>query len=273
MNDAGRKLPKFLLMENVSNILSKPHRGNFGEWQLFLEKLGYVNQVYTLNAADFGSPQKRVRTYMISVLCPDTKRKQITENYFFLHNLELQEPLARRHLSTCLRVDYSIQKYKDEADRSNMNNTPSRRKILEDNDIVYDGHHFLTDTVNTLTTKQDRNPTSGLVLYPEHGEGKSEYRNFTPRECFLMMGFDETDYEVLMANDLQIKKGATLYSRERCEKLAGNSIVVDVLVAIFQQVIELKQMLWSGEYLPRNGAKRPYHKQISNHISGEKKHG
>lgn len=261
MKEANRRLPKFLLMENVSNILSKTHLGNFQEWQGFLESLGYVNKVYTLNAANFGSPQKRVRTYMLSVLCLDDKRKRVIEHFFSENDLEKQPPLKRRHISTCLRTDYAVQKYKKEADISNMNDTPSRRKIFEDNDVIYDGEAYLTDTVNTLTTKQDRNPTSGMVIYPEHGPGKSIYRNFTPRECFLMMGFDEEDYDAIVENNILIRKNKYLFSREKCEKLAGNSIVVDVLVAIFRQVDELNKMLWSGQYIPRNGVKRNYQRR------------
>ena len=55
-----------------------------------------------------------------------------------------------------------------------------------------------------------------------------------------------------------------LYSRERFEKLAGNSIVVDVLVAIFTQVDQLKTMLWDSTYIPRNGEKRKYRKNKKN---------
>lgn len=261
MHDAKRKLPKFLLMENVSNILSKTHLDNFKEWQEFLEKLGYVNKVYTLNAANFGSPQKRVRTYMLSVLCPDEKRKRIVAHYFEKNDLEKREPMKRRNIETCFRTDYSVKKYKLEADMSNMNDTPSRRKIYQDNEVIFDGLNFVADSVNTLTTKQDRNPTSGLIIYPEHAIGKSSYRNFTPRECFLLMGFDEADYEVVAKNNIQIRKNKYLYTRERFEKLAGNSIVVDVLVVIFEQVDQLNEMLWSGAYLPRNGEKRRYKKR------------
>ena len=260
MHEANCKLPKFLLMENVSNILSKTHLSNFKEWQSFLTDLGYVNKVYTLNAANFGSPQKRVRTYMLSVFCPDEKRKKVVDNYFDKNDLEKQPPIKRRDIKTCFRTDYSISKYKVEADLSNMNDTPSRRKIFNDNDVIFDGEKFVADSVNTLTTKQDRNPTSGLIMYPEHAPGKSKYRNFTPRECFLLMGFDEKDYEIITENNITIRKDKKLFTRERFEKLAGNSIVVDVLVAIFTQVDQLNTMLWNGAYIPRNGVKRKYKK-------------
>ena len=101
-------------------------------------------------------------------------------------------------------------------------------------------------------------------MYPEHAPGKSKYRNFTPRECFLLMGFDEKDYDIIVKNNIKIRKNMYLYSRERFEKLAGNSIVVDVLVAIFTQVDQFKTMLWDSTYIPRNGEKRKYRKNKKN---------
>lgn len=100
----------------------------------------------------------------------------------------------------------------------------------------------MVDTVKTLTTKQDRNPISGVLLYPEHRVGGSEYRNLTPRECFLLMGFDEEDFDRLLDNNLKIRKNTPLFKRERLERLVGNSIVVDVLVAIFRQIVEIEEM-------------------------------
>ena len=260
-NAGQRRLPRFLLMENVSNILSATHRDNFSEWKGFLRALGYYNKVYTLDASNFGCPQKRVRTYMLSVLSPDDRRRHAVEAYFSCKDLEKAEPLELKPIDRYLRTDYSIKKYKQEADASNMNDTPSRRKIYEDNEIVYDGKKCIVTTINTLTTKQDRNPTAGILLYPEHKKGKSKYRNLTPRECFLLMGFDEDDYERLASHNIARNISTPLYGRERYEKLAGNSIVVDVLVAIFKQVDELNGILWSGGYIPKNGIKRKYTKK------------
>lgn len=58
MNEMGKELPRFLLMENVTNILSKPHAADFGDWKATLENLGYYNKIYRLNAQNFGIPQK-----------------------------------------------------------------------------------------------------------------------------------------------------------------------------------------------------------------------
>lgn len=244
IHSAGHRLPKFLLMENVSNILSSAHRKNFAEWQDFLEKLGYYNKVYTLDASNFGNPQKRVRTYMISVFCSNSKKTRLVEKYFEKNDLEKREPLPIPPLDYYLRTDYSVDKYRIEADASNMNDTPSRKKIYSDNEIVFDGKKSIKNKIKTLTTKQDRNPTCGILEYPEHKEGKSRYRNITPRECFLLMGFDESDYDILAENDIPYNSVKTIYSRERKERLAGNSIVVNVLVEIFKQIIDLRYALW-----------------------------
>ena len=182
-------------------------------------------------------------------------------NIFCSHNLEKEAHKQVNPLADYLRVDYSNPVYKEEADLSNPNDTPSRRKIFLDNEVVFDGAKVLTKTINTLTTKQDRNPTSGLLLYPTHNRGKSRYRNFTPRECFLLMGFEEEDFDRLKKHNIMIRRGRCLYSREKMEKLAGNSIVVDVLEAIFEQIIELQTQLWHTTYLPVNGKKRSYHKR------------
>lgn len=241
--EQGLPLPKFLLMENVNNILSPKHIEHFEEWKSSLKNLKYVNQVYTLNANNFSSPQKRVRTYMLSVFSRYKDEREAIETYFSENNLENHPAQGKRHLEDFLRTDYSVPSYKEEADLSNRNDTPSRQMILENAEVLFDGKKVLVDSVKTLTTKQDRNPTSGVLMYPEHRVGGSEYRNLTPRECFLLMGFDEDDFDRLLENNIEIRRNTPLFKRERLERLAGNSIVVDVLVPIFRQVDEIKELI------------------------------
>ena len=237
---SGKKLPKFLLMENVSNILSRLHNGNFSEWKNILKKMGYINQVYTLNALDFGIPQQRIRTFMLSVHCQDTMKIIKLKDFFGKNNLEKRKPLSLSLISDYLRTDYSISEYRTEAEESNPFFTPSRKKIYEDNDLIYDGKTIKKAFINTITTKQDRNPTSGLVSYEGLISGKAPYRNLTPRECFLLMGFSEESFNRLMENNIEMKKGRKMYTREKIIKLAGNSIAVNVLEEIFRQVEFIK---------------------------------
>ena len=245
-NELNEKPPRFLLMENVSNILSEEHKADFQSWKDYLESIGYKNKVYNLEACNFGIPQKRLRTFMISVYTNGNKlQSKKVEEFFKNNNLEVLQktnPKKLNKLSKYLRTDYTNIQYKNEADISNPNDTPSRRKILANNDIVFDGHKKYARTVKTITTKQDRNPNSGLIIYPKHKRGKSKYRNITPRECFLLMGFDEKDFQLLIDNEFKTK-GRNFYSREKLIKMAGNSIVVNVLEAVFEQIVEINDSI------------------------------
>lgn len=245
MNEQGKELPRFLLMENVTNILSKPHKEDFGDWKSTLESLGYYNQIYRLNSKNFGIPQNRERAYMISVLCKNNKDIiNAVKKYFEEHNLEKDEAerLKQRELmlKDILCLDYKgVPQYKKEADASKPNDTPSRMKIFEDNDMLYDGKKINEIIVNTVTTKQDRNPNSGLITYKNYARGKTKWRYLTPRECFKLMGFDEADFDKVISDNPMVTRSRSLYSTEKLIKMAGNSIVVDVLEAIFRQIMDV----------------------------------
>ena len=62
------KRPKYLLMENVKNLVGKKHKHNFEKWLKRLEELGYTNYWQVLNAKDYGIPQNRERVFCVSIL-------------------------------------------------------------------------------------------------------------------------------------------------------------------------------------------------------------
>lgn len=77
-----------------------------------------------------------------------------------------------------------------------------------------------TDGVsNTLSTVQKDN----LLV-----ESNIRVRKLTPKECWRLMGFDDESFE----------RAAKAVSDAQLYKQAGNSIVVDVLMAIFKEMIE-----------------------------------
>lgn len=78
------------------------------------------------------------------------------------------------------------------------------------------------DCSNTLTTVQKDN----VVIEPS-----IRVRKLTPRECFRLMGFSDEDFD----------KAASVNSNSQLYKQAGNSIVVNVLTAIFGQMIDGKE--------------------------------
>jgi DNA (cytosine-5)-methyltransferase 1 len=62
------ELPQVLLMENVTQVHGKKNMEHFQEWVDFLESKGYSNYWKDLNAKNFGIPQNRNRTFMVSLL-------------------------------------------------------------------------------------------------------------------------------------------------------------------------------------------------------------
>ena len=72
------------------------------------------------------------------------------------------------------------------------------------------------DSIQTLTTQNNLGVVSDLRI-----------RKLTPRECFRLMGVKDEDYEKCAKN----QSDASLYH------LAGDSIVVNVLMAIFKELI------------------------------------
>lgn len=81
----GQVRPKYVLWENVKNILSKNHRHNFDKYIDTLNILGYNSYYQVLNAKDYGIPQNRERVYTISI------RKDIdNDNFKFPEKQELK---------------------------------------------------------------------------------------------------------------------------------------------------------------------------------------
>ena len=67
------KRPKYLLMENVKNLVGKKFKEQFDEWLYYLESLGYTNYWQVLNAKDYGVPQNRERVFAVSILNDEDK--------------------------------------------------------------------------------------------------------------------------------------------------------------------------------------------------------
>lgn len=62
------KKPKYLLMENVSALVSQKFLPYYEEWRRLLVSLGYESWSKVLNATDYGVPQNRERIFMVSIL-------------------------------------------------------------------------------------------------------------------------------------------------------------------------------------------------------------
>lgn len=209
-------LPKYLLLENVKTILAPSNREDLNQWLRFLEKeMGYKkHHPMTLDASEFGVPQDRKRTIIIS--CLDEE-------------IDIESKLQRNKKYDArdfVKNDYSNPVFKLEADQASLNPTPSREAMWRINKRT-----LTKDTIfHTITCNMDRSNNAGMLEYKLYKGRK--YRLLTMREAFLLMGFKESDYEKIKALG---------FSYRKINKLIGNSIVVNVLASIFKT-------LYGGEY-------------------------
>ncbi len=200
--------PKWIIWENVKGVLDRNMRDSFFIYLKELEDLGYESKYEILNAMDFGIPQKRERIFVVSCL---------GTNNFSLNKLEKKEtrPLSE-FLEKDVRELYTMtQPYMLKFLNKGIDNSfKGRLKVIKD--FSY-----------TISTKQMRVPNSGII---DIGNGK--YRYLTERECLRLMGFDNSDIDTLEEAHPRRKNCTS----SKLYKQAGNSIVVDVLMAIIKEI-------------------------------------
>lgn len=210
------KLPEYLLLENVPTLIADSNIEDLKMWLGVLEKLGYKNsEPEILDGTDFGVRQDRKRCIIVSSLH---------------HNLDLKH-LKHKDLPDIHEFYFDDYKanpvHKAEADEASLNPTPSREDMWRINkrDPVDNSTIF-----HTVTCNLDRSNNAGMVKYdgPVDGKYKRKYRLLTSRECFHLMGFNDDEYSKLQTLGLSY--------RQR-NKLIGNSIIVNMLEAVFEYML------------------------------------
>jgi len=208
-----KRLPKYLLMENVKTILAPSNRPDLNQWLEFLSEIGYKNnEPIILNAIKFGIPQDRKRCFIISRL--GKKELNIKPE-----DLETNKPL---NCLNFIKEDYRNPIFKKEADAAQLYPTRSRKEMWK----INKREPICENTIiHTITCNMDRSNTAAMIKYS--GAKGESFRLLTIREAFLLMGFTEEEYERAEKTGLSYRK---------LNKLIGNSIVVNVLEEIFKKL-------------------------------------
>lgn len=201
------KHPKYLVFENVSALVSKKFIRLFNEWQLLIERIGYTNFTHVLNAKDYGVPQNRERVFMVSI-------RDCEQPYYFPKPV----PLTKR-IKDVLEYDVPKEYYLSERMIDYVYSYGGNNGDYKPATGVQDGNK----PARALTANYCKTPRNGNYLTNQYG-----IRKLTQRECFRLMGVKDTDSDKIIA----------VLSRSRCYQVAGNSIVVDVLAAIFDQLLK-----------------------------------
>lgn len=183
------QLPKYLIMENVKNLVGKKFRADFDSWLEWLDELGYNNYWKVLNAVDYGIPQNRERVFCVSI------RKDIDTGYTFpspiesatvlMDKLEPVEDIDEKYFlsSECVKRRFTKNQINEEKgygfrfspvereeakiattvttiptrDTANHITEKGVNSILEDN---VDERYYLSDE---MSSKLIEKPTDGIV--------------------------------------------------------------------------------------------------------------
>lgn len=139
-------LPKYLLLENVKNLVGKKFKPQFDAWIRWLDSIGYNTYYQVLNSKNFGIPQNRERIFALSI------RKDVDNGNF---KFPEQIPLTTRLKDILEKV--VDEKYYLSGDKveSILANFIARQNEasginLKDQATTFDG---LTDVAHTLMAR------------------------------------------------------------------------------------------------------------------------
>jgi len=236
--------PKYVIWENVKNILSDKHKHNFDNYLKALEQLGYTNYYQVLDAKDYGVPQHRERVFTISIL-NDTQgfifpSKQplkirlkdilddVVDEKYYLSDIQVERIKATTYNAGKRRIQE-----KDWCDTLLARDWKDPKCIRIGGLYDKDGERYQAGSIYdpngicpTLDTCSGGNRQPFVVRHYENII--EEIRKLTPKEYWRLMGFSDEDFDKAQGVDM---------SNSQLYKQAGNSIVVNILVAIFKNLL------------------------------------
>ena len=141
--------PKYVIWENVKNVISKKHKHNYDNYCNRMSELGYTNYGQVLNAKDYGIPQNRERVFTISI------RNDLNQTFEFPQKQEL-----KLRLKDMLEDNVDERYYLSEDKIFSISNWKAYQKpfekVLGNNSIV-----------PTLTARGAGEEHSGMITYSD----------------------------------------------------------------------------------------------------------
>ncbi len=237
-----KELPQILLMENVPEVIGSKNIKDFQLWEKFLENKDYKNYLKILNAKDYGIPQNRRRCFMISILgnytytFPQKQPLKLCLKDMLEDNPDPKYYLTDKQLESLVIYNKKHEERGngfrfDITDTNSIAKTITTRPGSRQTDNYIKAYGYLSNVI--FRCNRDIYDISGISPTLTCGGGggvmpkikENAIRTLTPLECWRLMGFTDDDFEkVRNLSDTQLYKQA------------GNSIVVNVLEALFRQL-------------------------------------
>lgn len=256
--------PKYVIWENVKNLLSKKHRHNFDKYLEIMEEIGYKNYYQVLNAKDYGVPQNRERVFVISIkedLKKDFKfpspiplqlklkdflEDEVDEKYYLSEkminyicktgtnnyknndskvNLDIARPLTTIQNKRAGTTNYLSKELPQNYNLSLLIKNNTKKGYL----VAEPGDGIYTNISNKRGTVQKQSIQT-LTSFQDKGVVLDDLkiRRLTPKETWRLMGFSDESFN----------KAKEICSDTQLYKQAGNSIVVNILEKILIELLK-----------------------------------
>lgn len=212
----GQNRPKYVLWENVKNLLSAKHKHNFDKYIETLETLGYNSYYQVLNAKDYGIPQNRERVYTISIRkdidkgefrfpqkeelklrLKDMLEEEVQEN-FFLKYEQTKQFTENNKKENNIIGNLNIPNWHELTNRVyDINSYSPTIHAMEGGNIkpkilIKNGTKKGYDKANRIYDEKGLAPT---LTQQEEKVMTNRIRKLTPKECWRLMGFSDEDFE------------------------------------------------------------------------------
>lgn len=256
--------PKFAIAENVKALVGKKYTEEFNTVLASLDEASYNNYWSVLNAEHYGIPQHRERVIIVSIrkdidtgftfpdqIPLDLKLVDLLDNpidnNYYLSERALQNLVIFPEVKgASVKVAGSLNPNKVYQDRNRVLDISGSCQCLRATD--YKGPPKILIREGTKKGYAEALPGDGINLERPNsitrrgrvGKEKAQtltctcnqavvttdfkIKRLTPSECYKLMGFTAEDYK---------KASAAGISNSQLYKQAGNSIVVNVLEAVF----------------------------------------
>lgn len=239
--------PKIFIFENVQGLFR--HDGG-RTWEVirhtFEDYCGYDVHFQLLNARNYGIPQTRERLFCIGFKRPtqfkypapislqyrmydfleDYKSAEFTEEQYGIKLLGVPNERKKGILNEEIQPRFNefIFKLTDVEDKYYLSEKVAKYVLAGGTKTFKTSTKTDLDIARPLLHSMHKMHRAGVDNYVSYNKSKgiNGLRKLTPRECFRLMGFRD-DFKIVVSN-------TSAYQQ------AGNSIVVDVLIALLKQL-------------------------------------
>ncbi len=216
--------PKVFIFENVQGLLKHDSGKTWEVIKKVFNSLGYNISFRVLDSKDYGIPQTRRRLIVVG---------------FKDKNKNISEPRKKK-------LNFTLQDFLETNTKFGNFNSKDGKIVLDREASDIDDKYFLSDLVykhvmSTGTKNYYTRPEVDLTIarpllatmHKMHRAGvdnyvtyKNKLRKLTPRECMRLMGYDDS-FKIIVSDTQAYKQ-------------AGNSIVVDVMIAIMKEILKVE---------------------------------